>query len=1748
MRNADQKEQLSAGYERLEPRHLLATDFGLNFTASTYLTNSNVVNPNMVGDIGTTHAIEAIADKIKIFDRFSGTTILDTTQTQFFISIGGTVNNGSQVVNSQVLFDKLLSRWVIVGEGTAANGNYLHVAISTTASASMANGNWKTLRFVGDSVGVRHNGSLSVGMDWDALLITTRNPNAGPGFPLSVSVYTVPKANLYQANPTLTNMSRFENLNPAVYGDFIRAASSFEASDGKATFIGNLSGGIETSRFDVVGVAAAGATISVPQKIRFNFNPFFPTHNIGSPIFAGTPGSPGGAVLDGSRQASLLNPPVYITNVDVNIYANAIDVNGGLWFVQTVNMDWGNDDSSAFIYYEVSKEGYVSAGPTPNFGGPPNGPLATVASNNRLQAGLITMPTGDARGPDPWQWDLFNPSIDINRHGVVNINYSISSEEYEVAPTAASSTGVTVNGLSQYDPVFDTIFWVERNTQFDIPVFVQNGLAVYENNGTAYSSWSNQASTKFDPLDVNNFWANVQWANTVNRWSTQFVELSPNRLTVTVTANDLNNVITIRRHAADTSLLELHMDGKITDLLPYSVVGTVVINGFTGADTYVIDYTNGDPIPEDGLVIDGMAGPDVIRLNDPNKIGGRFVVDQDSGGTYNEKTIFRNIEELQGGAGPDTFTVTDRLDPTGQFIESSGFLAGSLVGNAGDDLFHFGSKNGTIQQSTGAARIGDSVLGGTGSGLPGEKNTLSFETRMADTFLQLLGYGSNLGYEGRSVNPQGNLFGPIGGDQPSDRFFDINFIMGSLTHFDGISQAGVGIFNAQTQVLVDDAASTYTSTSGGVTRTFGFFEVNAVGGSSFVDTFVGIRNSVSQLQLNGFGADDLYYFSSDGIGLTGNTNALNGLLFAQGGTGNNKMYVSNRGSTSGVSDGLILNNRISGIGEIAYNAIGGTFSLEVWVTEFADHVDLHSFFQTNTLNLYLLGGDDRVSIQDLSKAVINVHGGMGNDVYAIEKIQNIDLRNLSLIDLATPDSLRDRVTLVGTLLDETFTITNTTFVDLNVVYVNIDLYGVEAREGDDTINVLSSDFELFIMGEEGDDVFNFGNFGSVSAITKRVTVDGGDGRNRLNMNDQNAAAAKNVKVLNDRIIGMLQDTLFYDASGSFSILGGVGGIHLIGSNFDDVYDLMSLDPENSIRVESLIGKDTLTVRAPVFGAVHLDGGEGTDIYSISFSGFDAGTITILDTGVAGNDRLTVFGTTSADEIKVFSNLIRREVNMVVKESIKIESSMNSTEIYAREGMDTITVNGGTSPNFRVYGQEGNDNIDIANTTNITGLYITGNDGRDVFRLIGTLASTYTQIYGGNDDDTATVFEGALGNVLVNGQEGDDRATVYIANSGSSRHVDARDGGVGGSDLLTVHGNDLANQFVVNTTTVKSNTQTVVFSPASERLTISTKGDNDVIDFFGSTAGTTRVNGELGNDKMNVYSTILAAQLTLNGGEGNDIFTLRKTTAGSRVTVAGDNGDDSFNVGSDLNDDNGALDHIQGVVSIIGGNNTVGGQDRLYVNDHGSGAAYSYFMNQRYLGSIPGPQNIARPLFAGIVYDSTLELSRVDGTVYANFFSVVASPNTIFYIDGNAPSPSAIFGDTIFLQSTPGDGHLLHITSPSLGSGYWDFTNGNKDVRFENIETPYAPTGVLPGAQGYRGAAWSGNSGGNQPQFMRMQSTGNSYGQSGFRSGQDSGRLFGAIDLDESDEIATSWSNTDASKRPLAQDSDLAFAGSFDLDG
>ena len=115
-------------------------------------------------------------------------------------------------------------------------------------------------------------------------------------------------------------------------------------------------------------------------------------------------------------------------------------------------------------------------------------------------------------------------------------------------------------------------------------------------------------------------------------------------------------------------------------------------------------------------------------------------------------------------------------------------------------------------------------------------------------------------------------------------------------------------------------------------------------------------------------------------------------------------------------------------------------------------------------------------------------------------------------------------------------------------------------------------------------------------------------------------------------------------------------------------------------------------------------------------------------------------------------------------------------------------------------------------------------------------------------------------------------------------------------------------------------------------------------------------------------------------------------------------------------------------------------------------AYNYAVTPTAIRPIAGPNNAPRPQFAGVTFDGTVEFARLDGTIAANYFSVRPSMTTRFYLDGNLPSPIVGSGDTIFLHTTVGDGHLLRITDAPRGKGFWSFTNGMQEVRFEEIET------------------------------------------------------------------------------------------------
>jgi hypothetical protein len=711
------------------------------------------------------------------------------------------------------------------------------------------------------------------------------------------------------------------------------------------------------------------------------------------------------------------------------------------------------------------------------------------------------------------------------------------------------------------------------------------------------------------------------------------------------------------------------------------------------------------------------------------------------------------------------------------------------------------------------------------------------------------------------------------------------------------------------------------------------------------------------------------------------------------------------------------------------------------------------------LELYLLGGNDIIDIEDLSKAFVDVYGGDGDDLYLIQKVQGVDFRNLVLHD--SVGSERDRVSLRGTILNETFVINNTTFVDTNVVYTGIEVFGLFGRGGDDTFNIESFDYELLLEGEEGNDIFNFSsnaptNTGNLNAIVGKMEIDGGSGVNQLRIAAL-TGTPKNVTITSSTITGLFAEEFTYlSTGGTFNTGTGVGGITITGSdNGSDVFNVIGLNVDDTLRIFGRLGQDSFSVAATALGNIQLEGGLEGDAYSVAFVGAGARQVRIVD--ATTSDTLDVLGTNLADILTVASTGVTRG-----SEGVQIQAGLSTMQVFGRDGNDKITVNGGSTALLRVFGDNQNDELTVNGTTGIVSIEVHGNSGNDNLLFQTVAATTSLVSLGGTGDDIFNVGVSAIPNLRLDGQEGSDRYNVTFRSTGS-RQVDVRDTGVVGNDVAMVMGTSGIDNAFVQTERVELGTQAVLFDVKTERLVVNLKDGDDTLEAFGSVAGSTLFQGDVGNDKFVIHSTTLSPIMTADGGVGSDIFVVKSTEPTTRTTLYGKEGDDRFNVGSTLEENVGNLNTIRGRVAAIGGTNESAGQDRLYVNDIIGNDAYAYNLGATYIRGLPGPNNIARPNFAGISFDASMEHVRLDGTLQPNFFSIEASKDTEFYLYGNLPSPGTTNGDMVYLRAKPNDGHQIRFTDRARGRGYISFTNGDKFIRFDNIEStfPVAPAAMPP---------------------------------------------------------------------------------------
>ena len=607
--------------------------------------------------------------------------------------------------------------------------------------------------------------------------------------------------------------------------------------------------------------------------------------------------------------------------------ASVVEVDGSVFGVHTVSFIEA-PNYSGINFFEIDIEDKAVKG------GLPVAPEADGTLYQGLRASVLMNPYSVAlRGPtshvirsntvnsplDEHQY-LFNPAIAVNENGLIVVTYNQINEVDNIPNISVyASVGTIVNGVNRH------------NIQFEAPVEIQAGFELYNLNTAGTDDWGRYGSVRVDPIVDNGFFISMPFANTTDRWSIQHTFIEAVDLAPIVEASHGNNEIAVRLSPGDSSILEIVIDDVVTDKYPISAMGRPEVWGHDGFDNFLIDYSFGDPTPEGrftpgGFVLDGGGGPDTVRTNSPD--GAEFIIDKYddlefagnipaymssywirfgdddtvSDGTYNETTLMIDVENLFGGPGDDMFTFRNDV-----------VMAGSAHGGEGDDRFHF-EDDPFFPPVSG---VGDDINGGPGH------DTLNFELRENPTISNIVGYGINDGYDGRVVPPAAPEFlGPIGGDNPDDVFTEINRIEGSTMHL------------SDTITFLDDVAGTYTIqdeesfyVDNDRNEPLEFFQVNVLVGSTLDDTYYIKQNNINPVRLRALQGDDQFYVNSNAPDLDGTTELVNELVFAEAGPGANELWASNLGG-SGPVDMLILNNRISGLGEVAYSNVAERSTLK----------------------------------------------------------------------------------------------------------------------------------------------------------------------------------------------------------------------------------------------------------------------------------------------------------------------------------------------------------------------------------------------------------------------------------------------------------------------------------------------------------------------------------------------------------------------------------------------------------------------------------------------------------------------------------------------------------------------------------------------------------------------------------------------------------------------------------------------------
>jgi Ca2+-binding RTX toxin-like protein len=354
---------------------------------------------------------------------------------------------------------------------------------------------------------------------------------------------------------------------------------------------------------------------------------------------------------------------------------------------------------------------------------------------------------------------------------------------------------------------------------------------------------------------------------------------------------------------------------------------------------------------------------------------------------------------------------------------------------------------------------------------------------------------------------------------------------------------------------------------------------------------------------------------------------------------------------------------------------------------------------------------------------------------------------------------------------------------------------------------------------------------------------------------------------------------------------------VISGNAED--DWIQIQPASA--ADTIIGHTTVTGgtgddRLTVSGlnsrtaTLDLDGGQGTDLYTVDTTNQTDYVINVADTGAPddGADRLTVNGTAEDD---VF--LVRRNFVAHLQED---------GDVGYRDTFERINYNENINARLRLNGLEGDDAFYSDDNSSI--MTLDGGSGNDSFQ-IGQMFGADRQspyVAGGDEVDTVETTMGYLSSGIsfpttILGGDGEDTFTVY------SNKAPLKLFGEDGNDEFIIRA------FVIAGTDSLSSTDTLVSGGSGDDyiqyninapVNIDGGAGTDTVVIIGTEVDDNFVITEDGVQGAGLNIAFTAVEkLEVDGMEGDDHFFVLGTNPNLVTTIIGGLGSDTFDVGGDV---------------------------------------------------------------------------------------------------------------------------------------------------------------------------------------------------------------------------------------------------------